>query len=1087
MIWSKITMITNFENIYNELNNKNNIKISGLSSSAKSLFISLLHEKTKKNILFITSDEFSAETYSEGISICSGNNIPVSNFVFSDNTDNNFSLSEAEKKFKIIVTDIYSALKKIESPEKLKDNSLSIKVGESISPVTLSERLVDEGFQKRSITEERKDFSQRGGIFDIYPVNGEPIRLEFFGSKIDSIRIFDIETQRSQRKISEVTIYFPKYSKDSSAFLADYFDKRNTIIIKDEPALLKLSYLESETWENIRTREDFSLDEDGDFDFEPIIDENQNKYAFNEFEKHIEDFQNISFADWGTIENINIDISQAPSFGKKVSDFVDFVKNSDEKSKFLVVSPQALRIADILSESKISVTKLLSPNSGLINQLDFQTKVATVKKNFSEGFCINHDFYIVTDRELFGVKRKNSKKVSKKVPMKLEDLTIGDYIIHSTHGVGVYRGLETKEINGYSSEFLKLEYAGGDFIFIPVEQIYLLEKYDLEDEEPKLSKMGAKEWQKKKAKVKEEVEKIAKQLLDIYAKRNLAEGHAFSADTPWQKEMEEAFPYVETPDQIRAIQDAKRDMEAPHPMERLICGDAGYGKTEIALRCAFKAVMDGKQVAILAPTTLLAEQHYEVFSERFASFPVRIELLSRFRTKAKQQESVLNMATGKSDIVIGTHRLLSKDVSFSDLGLVIIDEEQFFGVMHKEKLREMSAGVDTLILSATPIPRTLHLTMSGVKDLSVITTPPQDRLPVKTYIMPFRKDAVKGAIMREKARGGQVFFLHNRVEGIETITKEIENLIPNIKITYAHAQMSEAKLEKIMKDFSEGLYDVLVCTTIIQSGIDMPNVNTIIINNAYSFGLAQLYQIRGRVGRSHHRAYAYLMYPQNRLLTSDAKKRMEVLRDFTELGSGFHIAMKDLEMRGTGDILGKAQHGFVKSVGFSLYCRMLSEAVEELKGNKNLNDSELLDPKIDIPLSAYIPDFYVADQKQKLTIYRKIGQIKTFEEIDDLKVELKDRFGKMPEETYNLFDVAKIKILMKKSYIPRLYYSGKNIVISAPFLSFGKNQIEKMRSKGIPLGITEGKITMLDILHDEYWVEILIDYLELLNKIPLKM
>lgn len=1049
--------------------------VSGLTAAAKPFFISLLSELTNRSVLYITSDFSNSEIAADSASVFSGE-ASVMFFYLSDNEDDASCLFNIPDRRIIAATDISSFLKKLPSPSVLNEKKLSLKKGESLELETLSERFFNEGFKRVPWTEKRKEFSVRGGVVDVYPISGPPLRIEFFADIIDSIRAFDIETQKSVDVLNEVSIIFSPQS-DNSAYMTDFFPD-DTIIVIDEPSLLKLAALENSEWEYLLSKDDLALDEEPVF--REAVDADK---LMKDFNARLNGRSVVCFADFGEVAEHHFDFSHSPYFGRNIDEFTSFIKNSAVSVRFLIVSPQANRLVEVLSGEDISVTRFLSGNESLEQYFSVSTKAALVKKNLTEGFCWDGLFYVITDSELFGAKRRNTKKKDRKIPIKLEDLQEGDYVVHSSYGIGLYHGLETKSTEGVKKEFLKIEYAGGDLLYLPIDRIYLIEKYaQFEDIKPSLSNMNGREWRKTKTKVKEETEKLAAALLDLYAKRSSASGFAFSKDVPWQKEMEDSFPFEETPEQLKAIEAAKRDMESPRPMERLICGDAGYGKTEVALRCAFKAVMDGKQVAVLAPTTLLAEQHFAVFSERFASFPIHIELLSRFKTKTRQAETVLKTALGEVDIVIGTHRLLSKDVSFKDLGLVIIDEEQYFGVLHKEKLKKMAAGVDSLILSATPIPRTLNLTMSGIKDLSVISTPPQDRLPVKTYIMPFRSDLIKGALMREKARGGQAFFLHNKIDGIEAVAKDIENLIPGIRVAFAHAQMTEAKLEKIMREFIEGDYDVLVCTTIIQSGIDMPNVNTIIINNAYNFGLAQLYQIRGRVGRSSRQAYAYLIYPRHRLLTDEAKKRMEILRDFTELGSGFHVAMKDLEMRGAGDILGKSQHGFMRSVGMGLYLRMLSDAVSKLKGEPN-DDALQGDPDIDLPVSAYIPDSYISDSRQKLTMYRKLAAVSVKSDLDNLKLELKDRFGRLPEEVYNLMDIVRVKLILKELYIPKLGYMAKDIYMLIPFADLSKSQIARMYKLGTPFGIDGNRLTLHGLLKDEYWMELLIEFLEFCLKI----
>lgn len=1007
------------------------IAISGLSAPSKPLIASLLCRQINLPALLLTSDALRAETIAESIDIFSEGKLNTVLLTSEDAEDDDTSLTlSAEKILKkenfLLVADLLSVSRKVTDPNSLLKSSLVLKKDMQISAEQISRTLLEKGFSRTDMVEKRKEFSIRGFIFDIYPLTHEPVRIEFFGDNIDSIRIFDIESQRSKASVDTVNIVSMGDIEAVSTIL-DYFGSNSTFII-DEPSGLELSALERE----------------------PFV-------CWEELAVKISEKRTITLSSWGEEERFNFQTHAVTGFNRNLESFLEFMEKH-QGLKTIIYSNQSSRLKTILKQHDVS--------SDIIN------------KTLPEGFIINGELCIITDKELFGSAKVSKKTTKKEVPLKLEDLMPEDYIVHSTHGIGLYHGLITKVIDKTEREFLHIEYAKGDKLYLPVDQIYLIQKMaQAEETKPSLSRMGGKEWKNTKAKIKEEVEKIAKQLLELYAKRESSQGYAFSPDTHWQREMEESFPYHETEDQLKAIESAKADMELSKPMERLICGDAGYGKTEIALRCAFKAVMDGKQVAMLAPTTLLAEQHYNNFSERFAPFPVKVGLMSRFKSQSEQKDTALKISTGEVDIIIGTHRILSKDIKFKDLGLLIIDEEQHFGVIHKEKLKEMSVGVDTILLSATPIPRTLYLTMSGIRDLSVISTPPYNRRPIKTYIFPFQNAIIKGAIIREKERGGQVFFLHNRVSGIESVAKNIANLIPGIRVATAHGQMPEEKLENTIKDFLDGEYDVLACTTIIQSGIDMPNVNTIIVNNAYGFGLAQLYQIRGRVGRSHHQAYAYLLYPPHRVLTDSAKYRMEILKDFTELGSGFHVAMKDLELRGAGDILGKSQHGFIKTVGFELYCQMLSEAVAELKGETIIKDIGA--PVIELPISAYIPDTYISDQSQKLTMYRRIASISCDSEIIDLKEEFKDRYGKLPEELYNLLDIAKIKIMLMELLIPKLSWQGKDLFMLMPFFKgLSKNNYKKMRETQIPFEIENNRMTLYGILEDEYWLELFTEFLE---------
>ncbi|HHV43296.1 MAG TPA: transcription-repair coupling factor [Firmicutes bacterium] len=637
---------------------------------------------------------------------------------------------------------------------------------------------------------------------------------------------------------------------------------------------------------------------------------------------------------------------------------------------------------------------------------------------------------VLTDAEIRG--KAKQKVRSRRGPQgtRIRDwneLNEGDYVVHVNHGIGKYLGVKNINVSGVQKDYLVVKYAGEDILYVPVDQVNLLQKYvgGGDEASPKLNKLGGTEWTKVKRKVKESVREIAKDLLELYAARETVPGRAFSPDTVWQREFEDAFEYEETPDQLRAVQEVKADMEKPRPMDRLLCGDVGYGKTEVALRAAFKAVMDGCQVAILVPTTILAQQHYRTVSERLRNFPVTVRVLSRFESPSKQKQTIKDLKTGAVDIVIGTHRLLSKDVEFKNLGLVIIDEEQRFGVKQKEKLKQLRTSVDVLTLSATPIPRTLHMALVGVRDMSVIETPPEDRYPIRTYIVEYNPETIRDAILREKARGGQVYFVYNRVQGIERMAEELRLLVPEVSVVVAHGQMGERELEQVMLDFMDGAYDVLVCTTIIETGMDIPNVNTLIVYDADKFGLSQLYQLRGRVGRSNRIAYAYCCYRKDQVLTEDAEKRLQAIKEFSDLGSGFRIAMRDLEIRGAGNILGAEQHGFIASVGFELYCRLLEESIAELSGQVK---EELPEPLLDFAVDAYIDDEYIADSRQKVDIYKRISALGSQREIQEFVVELEDRYGPVTPSVDKLLRVAAIRIMAREVGVESIAQEARYVV-----------------------------------------------------------
>ncbi len=693
---------------------------------------------------------------------------------------------------------------------------------------------------------------------------------------------------------------------------------------------------------------------------------------------------------------------------------------------FVATDERARRLVEMLRDRGLEASFLPA-----VRRPPQKGEIVVTVGSLQEGFRLAaQKLMVLSEAQVFPKprqKRRLRTQAKARRMLVLHDLKPGDYVVHTNHGIGVYRGVKTLEVGGVRKDYLHLEYAAGDRVYVPTDQMDMVQKYiGVEGEKPKLSRLGGNEWARTKKQVKESVREIARELLQLYAVRQTIRGHKFAPDSPWQREFEEAFPYEETPDQLQATEEIKGDMEKPTPMDRLLCGDVGYGKTEVAIRAAFKAVMDGKQVAMLVPTTILAQQHYHTFRERFASYPVNIGLLSRFRSKAEQAETVKKLRQGEVDIVIGTHRLIQDDVVFRDLGLLIIDEEQRFGVTQKERLKKLRQAVDVLTLSATPIPRTLHMALVGMRDMSVIESPPEDRFPVQTYVVEYSRELVRDAITREMARGGQVYYVHNRVQTIDAVAARVQEIVPEARVAVAHGQMKEEQLENIMAEFLEGEYDVLVCTTIIESGLDIANVNTLIVEEAERFGLAQLYQLRGRVGRSNRLAYAYFTYRPDQILSEVAEKRLQAIREFTEFGSGFKIAMRDLEIRGAGNILGPEQHGFIVSVGFDLYCRLLEDAVREMKGETT---PSLPEPSIDLVVDAYLDDSYIPDGGQKIEAYKKVAAVKNLDDVMDLRQELEDRFGPLPREAGNLLTVARIKILARQTGLQSIAQKKYEVVL----------------------------------------------------------
>jgi transcription-repair coupling factor (superfamily II helicase) len=911
----------------------------------------------------------------------------------------------------LVVAPVRALLQKTMSREALESNRWSVRQGESSDRDTLLEMLVSEGYQRTGMVERRGEFSARGDIIDIYPITGEPVRVELFGDEVESIRLFNLDTQRSIREIQEFSIS-PIAHEDVGSHMTDFLP-RGSLVCLEEPAQLRLQTLEwsHEGWEG----------------------------EWGDFMALLTPFRQLSFTTWEDadsraasegIDRISIPFEPQRVFPDRVDGMMARLPQwVAEQRTILLMSRQASRLEELLTESRLLASDL-EPGRGVVLLAD----------PLAEGFSLpgvgGASLEVLTDREITGAirRRKSHQKTDRASLIRLEELNPGDMVVHLQHGIGRYGGVKTLVITGFKRDFLTVEYAKGDSLFVPVEQLDLLQPYKgLEGRDAKLSKMGGQEWARARGKVRKDAAELAEELLRLYAERESSVGHAYPPDTPWQREMEEAFPYEETHDQLRVIEEVKGDMERARPMDRLVCGDVGYGKTEVAIRAAFKAVSEGRQVAVLVPTTVLAHQHFQTFSERLAAFPVRLAMLSRFRSKAEIKAALDGLADGSVDIIIGTHRLLSKDIKFQNLGLLIVDEEQRFGVKQKEKIKGLRQNVDILTLTATPIPRTLNMALVSIRDMSVIETPPEDRVPIKTYLFEHHPDILRGAIAREMQREGQVYLVHNRVDNIERLAADIRRMLPTVRVAVGHGQMGDEELEKVMMGFLEGEFDVLVCTTIIESGLDIPNANTMIINNAHHFGLAQLYQMRGRVGRSARQAYCYLLYPPARTLTDEATKRLETIRDFTHLGAGYQIALRDLEIRGAGDILGAEQSGSIAAVGFDLYCKMLADAVAGLRGEAPKHEVSDQPIVIELPVPANLPDDYVSDGDQKVVLYKKIASVQSFEALDEVRAELLDRFGKLPEEADNLLGIVDLKLRARDLTIPSIRVKEGRLTFLLPF------------------------------------------------------
>lgn len=935
-----------------------------------------------------------------------------------------------EEKELTVVTSIDGCMDFLESLEKIKEQLIHYESDSTVDTEQLKNQLVALGYERVGQVEMPGQFSVRGGIVDIYCLTEEnPWRIELWGDEIDSIRSFDPESQRSLENLEELTIY-PAVEhigdKDMVSFL-DYFPEERTIIFLDEPNRLteKGGAVEEEYRQSRMHREEKgsrNLPENWLCSFEQLQKELNKRNCISVCA--LEPKQ----AGWKVREKFYLEVKSISAYNNS---FELLVKDLHQYKK------QGYRIA-LLSGSRTRAERLAKDlqEEGLaaFYGQDYDREICPgeimvvyghAKKGFEYPLI---KFAVMTESDIFGQEQKKKKKknYSGSRIQDFAELSIGDFVVHEKHGLGIYRGIEKVEVDRIVKDYIKIEYRGGSNLYIPATQLDCLQKYSGADaaKAPKLNKLGTQEWNKTKSKVRGAVKNIAKELVELYAVRQEKEGYVCGPDTVWQREFEEMFPYEETEDQLSAIEDAKRDMESTRIMDRLICGDVGYGKTEVALRAAFKEVQESRQVAYLAPTTILAQQIYNTFVQRMKEFPVRVELLCRFRTPAQQKKAIEDLKKGQVDVIIGTHRVLSKDVQFKNLGLLIVDEEQRFGVTHKEKIKQLKKDVDVLTLTATPIPRTLHMSLIGIRDMSVLEEPPMDRMPIQTYVMEYDEETVREAINRELRRGGQVYYVYNRVTDIADVALRIAKLVPDARVDFAHGQMSERELENVMYSFVNGDIDVLVSTTIIETGLDISNVNTMIIHDSDRYGLSQLYQLRGRIGRSNRTAYAFLMYRKNVMLKETAEKRLAAIREYTDLGSGFKIAMRDLELRGAGNLLGAQQHGHMNAVGYDLYCKMLNEAVKEAKGIHTMEDFET---SVDLNVDAYIPDSYISNEFQKLDIYKRIAGIETQQDYDDMLEELLDRFGEPGKAVLNLLAIAKLKAIAHQGYVTEIKQTGKTV------------------------------------------------------------
>ena len=885
-------------------------------------------------------------------------------------------------------------------PSSVSTKVLKLAVGEEHEQQNIIRELLDLGYERTQQVDAIGQFCLRGDILDVYPINSNaPVRIEWFDNEIDAMRSFDENSQRSLNVLQTIKIAPLKVDE---AFAADatIFDycAEQTLLIVDEPVHI-FSMLEKLDKENKEHADElFSKNE--------VIEQCANA--------GVQLVSALGHSYLAQLPSLNIPVRSVSPYNKNTNMLIEDLRNWLDDG----ITPLVMLSGSVKARGFAENLRNYQLKGSFIQSAIKPGAVNVTFGDLDHGFRFwDTNWLLLTENDIFGMqkrKRMHTKNQGQQLQY-FSDIKAGDYVVHKIHGIGRYIGVENVTVDGMHRDYLLLAYAGDDKLYVPVDQVSMLHKYvGSEGSVPRLSKMGGTDWKKTTAKAAKAITELAEELLRLYAQRQVIPGYAFSADTALQKEFEDEFPFEETPDQLKAIAEIKADMEKPQPMERLLCGDVGYGKTEVAIRAAFKAVVDGKQVAVLAPTTVLAQQHYLTFKERMRNFGVNIRLLNRFCTAKEQRETLQDLSEGKVDILIGTHRILQADVAFTNLGLLIIDEEQRFGVAQKEKIKKWHLGIDVLSLSATPIPRTLHMALVNGRDMSVIESPPEDRLPVETYVTEYNAGMIKEALERELRRGGRIYYISNRVSGLETIAAKLRKLVPGINIRIAHGQMNEEMLEDAMISFYEGQCDVLLCTTIVENGLDVPLANTIIIDGAENFGLSQLYQMRGRVGRSSRLAYAYFVYQPNKALSEIAEKRLQAIRDFTELGAGFKIAMRDLEIRGAGNLLGPQQHGHITGIGFAAYCEMLEQTINRLKNGKEIIAEP--EPVLEIPADAYIPDDYIADPRYKMELYRRFSEME-YDQRDDLLDEIIDRFGNPPQEVETLWRVASLKGLCRKMHI----------------------------------------------------------------------
>ena len=1068
-----------FQELTKQISKTGPIAISGLVDVEKLHVLAAIFNETKRPMVLVTYNEIQARKLYQDLKklikqtyffpkkeITSYDYVAQSKEIEYKRIDvlNKMYLAKQQKEPIIIVTTIEAVMQKMIAKDTLYQNVIDFKVGKTYLLDGIKEKLVGLGYERSDLIENKGQFSIRGGIVDVGLSEKIGVRIEFWGDEVDSIRFFQISSQRSTKMLKEITI-FPAHElivQDLSEAVKNIQEKypeeiEDIELIKNGDYISKINKYFNEFYENQASFLDYMsdeylllLDEKSKINqrktniiednnkliaslvekekFVPEAIENISKFEYNFEEKQIiyleqnDSIKNIQKYYFETREinfyNLQLDLLLA--------DIVTYQKNKKKVVLLAGNEISAKKLCDILKENQINYKYEQEAENVKPGEI-----IVTIG-GFSSGFE-NYDLNLIVIslqnnfEEPVRRKKKLSSTFKDSEKIVFADLKPGDIVVHQTHGIGQFIGVNTITADGVTKDYIKIKYRNDDILYVPTNSLDSVRKYigGGDNSSPRLNKLGGKEWSATTSKVKKNLEAVAKDLIELYAKRQKIKGFSFSPDTPWQKQFEDSFPYTETDDQLRCIQDVKKDMEKPQPMDRLLCGDVGYGKTEVAIRAAFKAVMDQKQVAYLVPTTILANQQYEEFKTRMQEFAINVELLNRFKTKKEQDEIIKKLKLGEVDVVVGTHRLLSEDVNFKDLGLLIIDEEHRFGVKDKEKIKKLRTNIDVLTMTATPIPRTLHMSIVGVRDMSVIYEPPHNRKPVQTYVLEYDQEVITEAITKEIERGGQVFYLFNQVEGIEKKANEISMLVPEAKVGFAHGKMSGRELEEIMESFINQEINVLVCTTILESGIDIPNANTIIVENADRLGLAQLYQIRGRVGRSDKQAYAYVTYKRDKLLSEVADKRLKAIKEFTEFGSGFKIAMRDLEIRGAGSMLGEMQHGHMEQVGYDTYCKLLDEVIKETQGIEVVEEQDV---QIDLAVSSYIPDNFIENSSQKIEIYQNIALCRTEEELQNVIDEVIDRYGRLPKELENLIDIARIKQLARKANILKIAQRENGIV-----------------------------------------------------------